>query len=157
MSQTHWHLAVFLQEHIGGYTWGSPGVFSILWSCESVTPSSGWQSKEKELPAVGLVQRDNNIKDIKCVMIYFRTESSFQNAACVFFLLVLQAWFWNCTFGKKKWYFITTNIPLGNALLILDYFQTFLLSKGHIPPRSKGIITCYEPAGSFISLNFDMK
>lgn len=32
-----------------------------------------------------LVQRDNNIKDIKCVMIYFRKEINFQRAAYVFF------------------------------------------------------------------------
>lgn len=31
-----------------------------------------------------LVQRDNNIKDIKCVMIYFRKEINFQRAAYVF-------------------------------------------------------------------------
>lgn len=49
----------------------------------------------------GLVQRDHNIKDTKYVMIYFRKEISSQDAAYVFFLLVLQAWFQICTFGKK--------------------------------------------------------
>lgn len=49
----------------------------------------------------GLVQRDHNIKDTKYVMIYFRKEISSQDAAYVFFLLVLQGWFQICTFGKK--------------------------------------------------------
>lgn len=40
-----------------------------------------------------LVQRDNHTEDIKCVMIYFRKEISFQDAAYGFFLLVIQAWF----------------------------------------------------------------
>lgn len=31
-----------------------------------------------------LVQRDKNIKDIKCIMIYFRKEINFQRAAYVF-------------------------------------------------------------------------
>lgn len=51
---------------------------------------------------MGLVQRDNNIKDIKCAMIYFRKEISFQNAACVFFLLVLQACFESAHLENKK-------------------------------------------------------
>lgn len=79
------------------------------------------------------------------------------SCACFFLYESSKPGFESAHLEKNKLYSITAYIPLGKVLLILDYFQTFLLNKGHIPSRSKGIKTCYQQAGSFILLNFDMK
>lgn len=90
-------------------------------------------------------------------MIYFRREINFQGAAN-FFPTNPQSLILNCTTGKKPLIFCPMiNITQCKVFIILQYLQTVLLNKDHIPSSSTGIKTCYQWFVSFISVSFDIK